>query len=104
MHASQPVEPVKPSRGTPLIARARAALRGLGSANGDSTVRLERLEADHAKQRARLDALESLVEGLQDAVHREATRHGALIDELKKKTEPSEVARALTEDARKRGL
>ena len=93
-----------PSRRTPPIARARAALRALTAADGDSAARLERIEAEHARQQARLDALESLVEGLQDAVHREATRQGALIDELRKKTEPGEIARALTDDARRRGL
>jgi hypothetical protein len=92
------------SRRTRLIARARAALPALTSADGDTAARLERLEADHAKQQARLDALENLVEGLQDAVHRETVRQGALIDELRKKTEPSEIARALTDDARRRGL
>jgi hypothetical protein len=96
------------SRRTALIARARAALRALTSTDGDTATRLERLEADHARTqqqlRDRLLALESLVEGLQDAVHRETVRHGALIDELQKKTEPSEIARALSDDARRRGL
>ena len=93
---------------TPLMTRARAALRALTSAEGDTAARLERLEADHARTQQqlheRLVALESLVEGLQDAFHRETVRHGTLIDELQKKTEPSEIARALSDDARRRGL
>ena len=48
--------------------------------------------------------LESVVEGLQDAVHRESRRFDALIDALQRKTEPAEIAKALGEDARRRGL
>jgi len=59
--------------------------------------------ADAALQ-ARLDHLESLVEGLQDAVHRQAVRHHEELEELRRRLEPSEIARALTEDARRRGL
>ena len=69
-----------------------------------TATRLERLEADHARTQERVVALERLVEGLQDAVHREAVRHDTLIEELQKKTEPSEIARALSDDARRRGL
>jgi uncharacterized coiled-coil protein SlyX len=92
------------SRRRRLIARARATLRPLTTADRDITAQMERLEASYANQQARLDALESLVEGLQDAVHRETIRLGALIDELQKKTEPGEIARALSDDARRRGL
>ena len=53
---------------------------------------------------ARLDHLESLVEGLQDAVHREAVRQREELDELRRRIEPAEIARALTDDARRRGL
>jgi chaperonin cofactor prefoldin len=52
----------------------------------------------------RVERLENLVEGLQDAMHRESVRHDELIEQLQKKTEPAEIARALSEDARKRGL
>jgi hypothetical protein len=52
----------------------------------------------------RVERLENLVEGLQDAMHRESVRHDELIELLQKKTEPAEIARALSEDARKRGL
>ena len=52
----------------------------------------------------RVDQLEALLEGLQDAVHRESVREGERIDALEKRTEPSEISRALNRDARERGL
>jgi uncharacterized coiled-coil protein SlyX len=52
----------------------------------------------------RVSHLETMVEGLQDAVHREITRTNHQIDELRKRTEPGELSRALSEDARHRGL
>ena len=59
--------------------------------------RLEQLEQ-------RLEHLESLVEGLQDAVHRDAVRHEKRLSELETKTDPEAVAKALSDDARRRGL
>jgi hypothetical protein len=52
----------------------------------------------------RLEHLEALVEGLQDAVHRESLRHDERIAELEHKTQPEELAKALSDDARRRGL
>lgn len=52
----------------------------------------------------RIDQLEALLEGLQDAVHRESVREDERIGALEKRTEPSEIARALNRDARERGL
>jgi hypothetical protein len=52
----------------------------------------------------RLDRLEALLEGLQDAVHRESVREEGRIGALEKRTEPSEMSRALNRDARERGL
>jgi hypothetical protein len=52
----------------------------------------------------RVDRLEALLEGLQDAVHRESVREGGRIGALEKRTEPSEISRALNRDARERGL
>jgi len=52
----------------------------------------------------RIDQLEALHEGLQDAVHRESLREGGRIGALEKRTEPSEISRALNRDARERGL
>jgi hypothetical protein len=52
----------------------------------------------------RIDQLEALLEGLQDAVHRESVRESGRIDALEKRSEPSEISRALSRDARERGL
>ena len=52
----------------------------------------------------RVDQLEAVLEGLQDAVHRESVREGGRLDALEKRTEPSEISRALSRDARERGL
>jgi hypothetical protein len=52
----------------------------------------------------RLDALEAMVEALQDAVDRQATRHDERLNELARQLQPSELARVLSEDARRRGL
>jgi uncharacterized coiled-coil protein SlyX len=48
--------------------------------------------------------LEELVEGLQDAVHRESIRRDEEAAEVQRRMAPEELARALSEDARKRGL
>ena len=53
---------------------------------------------------ARVERLESVVEGLQDAVYRQAQQHDRDIGELRRRTDPTEIARALSEDARRRGL
>jgi uncharacterized coiled-coil protein SlyX len=61
--------------------------------------------------RQRMDALErrvadleGLVEGLQDAVHRESVRRDEQAARLERKVEPGELARTLSDDARERGL
>ena len=48
--------------------------------------------------------LEELLEGLQDAVHRESVRRDHEAAELQRQISPAELARALSEDARRRGL
>ena len=52
----------------------------------------------------RIAELEDLVEGLQDAVHREGVRRDERTAQLERKTDPQEMARALSADARRRGL
>jgi len=52
----------------------------------------------------RVAHLEELVEGLQDAIHRESVRRDTEAARLERRTAPRELARALSEDARKRGL
>ena len=53
---------------------------------------------------ARVEYLERQLEGLQDALYRQATLEDANIGELRKRIAPERLARDLEEDARKRGL
>ena len=59
--------------------------------------RLEALEA-------RIEHLDAQLEGLQDAVYRRALLEDEKIAELRRRTEPEQLARDLSEDVRKRGL
>jgi hypothetical protein len=52
----------------------------------------------------RMDHLEAALEGLQDAVHRQAVRSDAERAELLERTQPDRIARELSADARRRGL
>lgn len=52
----------------------------------------------------RVEHLEALVQGLQDSVHRESTRHAKRISELEARIQPGALGRALSDDARARGL
>jgi hypothetical protein len=52
----------------------------------------------------RVAQLEQLVQGLQDAVHRESRRQGERIAELEARIQPAAMGKALSEDARNRGL
>lgn len=53
---------------------------------------------------ARVTQLEALVQGLQDSVHRESSRHAGRITELETRIQPGAMGKALSEDARARGL
>jgi hypothetical protein len=64
----------------------------------------DRSEPELAELTRRLEHLEKEFEGLQDAVHREFVRQHKQIDDLIKSTQPSAVARALSDDARRRGV
>jgi hypothetical protein len=48
--------------------------------------------------------LEAALEGLPDAIHRQAVLHDEQIGELDRRTKPHQIARALSQDARKRGV
>ena len=87
-----------------LIARIRQIRRtegasgepgtGGGSPEGDTVRALE----------ARITHLEQLLQGLQDSVHREATRQGKRIADIEARLEPAALAQAVSRDARNRGL
>jgi uncharacterized coiled-coil protein SlyX len=57
-----------------------------------------------AKLEARIEHLESALEGLQDAVYRQAQLGEEKLDELRKRMEPGQMAIELAQDARRRGL
>lgn len=59
--------------------------------------RLENLET-------RIEQLESAHQGLQDAVYRRAVLEDESIEELRRRSEPGQIARDLSENARRRGL
>jgi hypothetical protein len=52
----------------------------------------------------RVEHLEAELEGLQDALYRRARVEDQQIDDLRRRTAPEQLARDLSEDARKRGL
>jgi hypothetical protein len=52
----------------------------------------------------RLRHLEALVEGLQDAVDRQARRYDEELERLRESMQPEALARSLSDDARRRGL
>jgi hypothetical protein len=54
--------------------------------------------------RERVGRLETMVEGLQDALYRQAVRQDERIEELRARLEPDVIARSLSDDARRRGL
>jgi phage shock protein A len=87
-----------PDKRGALLERVRGLRRSRADSEPtDEAERLERLER-------RIEHLEAALEGLQDAVHRESTRQSDEIDELRHRTTPGEMARALSDDARRRGL
>jgi hypothetical protein len=51
-----------------------------------------------------VEHLETALEGLQDAVYRQSVLEGKQIADLGRRIEPHEMARALGEDARRRGV
>jgi hypothetical protein len=53
---------------------------------------------------ARVVHLEAELEGLQDAVYRQAVLEQERIGDLRRRTEPEQMARDLGQDARRRGL
>ena len=57
-----------------------------------------------ARLEGRVEHLEAELEGLQDAVYRRALAADEQIDDLRRRTAPEQLARDLSEDARRRGL
>ncbi len=88
-----------------LIARIRQIRRV--SKTADEAAKPPTVDLEQAQVRA-LDArvahLEQLVQGLQDSVHREFSRHTKQIAELEARVQPGALGKALSDDARARGL
>jgi hypothetical protein len=63
----------------------------------DSQHRVKLLEA-------RVERLEAELQGLQDALYRQARLEDQNISELRKRMEPQQLARDLSDHARKHGL
>jgi uncharacterized coiled-coil protein SlyX len=53
---------------------------------------------------ARIAHLETVLEGLQDALYRHEILDKESLAELRRRTDPDQMARDLSEDARRRGL
>jgi hypothetical protein len=64
----------------------------------------QRRDEDLRRLTQRLEHVEALVEGLQDQVHRDAVRHEERMAELERKIQPEVLAKALSDDARRRGI
>ena len=54
--------------------------------------------------RERVDFLEKSLEALQDSVYRDVRRQDAELAEVREQLDPPNLVRALSEDARRRGL
>jgi hypothetical protein len=53
---------------------------------------------------ARIEHVETMLEGLQDALYRHEILDGQNIAELRRRTDPEQMARDLSQDARRRKL
>ncbi len=88
-----------------LIARIRQVRRVAKTA--DQAARAPALDPREDRLRLleeRIEDLESLVRGLQDSVHRESSRQGKRIADLEARIQPAAIGKALSDDARARGL
>jgi hypothetical protein len=77
--------------------RSASAATGAPAGEADQERRIGALEQ-------RVEYLESLLEGLQDSVHREAARHEREMKALEAKTQAPEMARAIDKYSRERGV
>jgi hypothetical protein len=87
-----------------LIARIRVLRRAAGSSGESDRPAADPERAELQALEVRVTQLEQLVQGLQDSVHRESTRAGDRIAALEAEIQPAALAKALSDDARNRGL
>ena len=93
-----------PARRVAILGRVVQLRRGRRAPDAAPQASAEEHDRRIEALEERIDQLEALLEGLQDAVHRESVREEGRIGALEKRTEPSEMSRALNRDARERGL
>ncbi len=88
-----------------LIARIRQVRRASKTADeaAKAAAPVPRPDQLHALEE-RVTQLEALVQGLQDSVHRESSRHAKRITELEARIQPRALGKALSDNARARGL
>ena len=88
-----------------LLARVRQ-LRRRQSPAGDvaSAPPLRTAPEELAGLELRIAHLEQMLQGLQDSVHREADRQGKRLSDLEAQVQPAAMGKALSQDARQRGL
>jgi uncharacterized coiled-coil protein SlyX len=88
-----------------LIARIRQIRRITGAAEEQANSDGPMTEPSRVwALEARVTHLEQLLEGLQDSVHRDVVRQDKRIAALEAQIEPAVLSRALSKDARERGL
>jgi hypothetical protein len=86
-----------------LLERVIQQRRSTSAATGSQAGEVDQEQRIGALEQ-RVEYLESLVEGLQDSVHREAARHETEMKALEAKTRAPEMARALDKYSRERGV
>ena len=88
-----------------LIGRIRQLRRGGAQPNEPATAATSDPGQDALRAlETRITHLEQLVQGLQDSVHRESTRLSRRLGEVEARIQPAALGRALSDDARERGL
>jgi hypothetical protein len=88
-----------------LIARIRQVRRVSAGASGQPLPSTSDSGRDELRAlETRIAHLEQVVQGLQDSVHRESTRLNKRIGEFEVRLQPAALGKALSEDARRRGL
>ena len=87
-----------------LIARIRQIRRSADTAQRRASSTFQPNNDVTRGLEERIAHLEQLVEGLQDSVHREALRHDKRIADLEARMQPGELSKALSKNARERGL
>jgi hypothetical protein len=94
--------------GEPTAAAIRAAVIRLWKRPGGARLSSRSRDAGWEQRlealAARVEHLEAELEGLQDAVYRQAVLERENIGDLRRRTEPEQLARDLVQDARRRGL